>query len=237
MLASRAVSRSLSQIRHDTLKIQRAGFRVSPSARFRTRSATNLGRLWYRSDGTPRSRLTGLVVASISSAALYTMYSMLSLMVEYEAANYMLNCLIHIQRADSDYPSVDITSPESTLLHFRELCAAFGDIPQHMIDEFFDDLNALSGTAKEEAHRVSSGACQGVHDLLVQSKGKDTWQTTVEVIRMLDEAIMNLVQMVDQMAEEEEDKAGGGKAVRNQRIKEQIAKDPASRSSDYEVLG
>jgi hypothetical protein len=175
--------------------------------------------------------------ASISSAALYTMYSMLSLMVEYEAANYMLNCLIHIQRADSDYPSVDITSPESTLLHFRELCAAFGDIPQHMIDEFFDDLNALSGTAKEEAHRVSSGACQGVHDLLVQSKGKDTWQTTVEVIRMLDEAIMNLVQMVDQMAEEEEDKAGGGKAVRNQRIKEQIAKDPASRSSDYEVLG
>jgi hypothetical protein len=165
------------------------------------------------------------------------MYSMLSLILEYESANYMLICLIQIQHADSEFLSVDITSPESTLLYFRELCAAFGDIPQHMIDEFFDDLNALSGLAKIEAHKVSSGACQGVHEILVRSKGKDTWQTAVEVIRMLDEAIMDLVDMVDQVAEEEEEQSGGGKAVRNQRIKEQIAKDPASRNSDYEVLG
>lgn len=160
---------------------------------------------------------------------------MLSLVAEFDSANYMLTCLIHIQRADSDFSSVDLTSSNSTLLHFRELCAAFGDIPQHMVDEFFDDVNALSGANRDEAHKVLSEVSQVVHDILVKSKGKDPWDTATEVIGKLDEAIMHLVEVVDDAAEKELD--GGGKVLRNQRIKEQIAKDPASRSSDYEVLG
>jgi hypothetical protein len=162
---------------------------------------------------------------------------MLHLVAEFDSANYMLTCLIHIQRADLDFPSVDLISPTSTILHFRELCAAFGDIPQHMIDEFFDDVNALSGASKNEAHKVLSEACQGVHDILVKSKGRDPWDTATEVIGRLDEAIMNLVKMVDDAAEAENEMEGGEKVLRNQRIKEQIAKDPASRNSDYEVLG
>jgi len=155
-------------------------------------------------------------------------------MAEFDSANYMLTCLIHIQRADSDFHSIDFTNVNSTFLHFRELCAAFGDIPQHMIDEFFDDVNALSGAAKDEAYEVLRQACGGVHDILVKSKGRDPWDTAMEVVGRLDEAIMNLVEMVDGAAEERE---GGGKLLRNQRIKEQISKDPASRSSDYEILG
>lgn len=165
------------------------------------------------------------------------MYSMLSLLANFDSANYMLTCLIHIQRADSDFPSVDLTSSDSILLHFRELCAAFGDIPQVMIDEFFDDVKTLSGAGKDEAHRILSEACQSVHDILVKSKARDPLDTALEVIGRLDEAIGNLVEIVDDVIEETTETEGGGKALRNQKIKEQIAKDPASRSSDYEVLG
>jgi hypothetical protein len=176
-------------------------------------------------------------VATIASATLYTMHSMLSLLAEFESAHYMLTCLVHIQRADSDFSSVDLTSSKSTLLHFREICAAFGDIPQHMIEEFFDDVNALSGATKDEAHKILSEACQDVHDILVENKGKDPLDTATEVIERLNEAIVNLVEIVAVAAEKEEELDGGGRYIRNQRIKEQIAKDPASRSSDYEVLG
>lgn len=62
MLACRALSRSFPHIRNGTLKFQRAGLRISSRAQLQTRPATFLGRVWYRSDGTPRSRLTGLLV-------------------------------------------------------------------------------------------------------------------------------------------------------------------------------
>lgn len=165
------------------------------------------------------------------------MYSMLSLIAEFDSANYMLVCLIHIQRADADFSSVDLTSPHSTLSHFREICAAFGDVPQHMIDEFFDDVNALSGPSKDQAQKVLRDACLAVHDILIKSKGMDPWDTAVEVVRRLDEAIINLVEVVEEAAEEEAELDGGGKVLRNRRIKDQIAKDPSSRSSEYEVLG
>jgi len=161
------------------------------------------------------------------------MYSMLSLIAEFDAANYLLTCLIHIQRADADFSSIDLSSTPSTILHFRELCAAFGDIPQHMIDEFFDDVSALSGVPREEAHRALKEACEGVHEILVKSKGRDAWETAVEVIGRLDTAIMSLVETLESAAEGDD----GEKVLRNQRIKEQIAKDPAARSSDYELVG
>ena len=183
----------------------------------------------------PKINRNFIFEATIASATLYTMYSMLSLVAEFDSANYMLTCLIHIQRADSDFPSVDLTSSNATLLHFRELCAAFGDIPQHMIEEFFDDVKTLSGEAKDEAHKALSKVCQDVHDILVKSKGRDPWDTATKVIGKLDEVIMQLVEMVDDATEKELE--GEGKVLRNRRIKEQIAKDPASRNSDYEVLG
>jgi len=177
------------------------------------------------------------VVATIASATLFTMYTMLSLIAEFDATNYVLTCLIHIQRADSDFSTVDLSSANSVFSHFRELCASFGDIPRHMLDEFFDDVSALSGEPKDEAHKALREACEGVHEILVTSKGREPVETATEVITKLDQAIVSLVDMLEGVTKEDGEAELGEKSLRNQRIRDQIAKDPASRSSDYEVVG
>ncbi|KAF9461931.1 hypothetical protein BDZ94DRAFT_1283301 [Collybia nuda] len=206
--------------------------RCLPRAQLHTRPTTFSGRVWYRSDGTPRSRLKGLLVATLAGGTLYTMYAMLALIDEFDTANYLLSCLIHIQRADADLSSVDLSDERSTLAHFRSLCASFGDIPQHMIDDFFDDVAQLLGSSTQEVHKILREVSEAVHEILVRSKGRDPWETATEVIYRLDETIMQLVELVEDKFGDEE-----VKVLRNQKIKEQVTKDPASRNSDYEVVG
>jgi hypothetical protein len=160
------------------------------------------------------------------------MYTMLALIDEFDTANYLLSCLIHIQRADAELSSVDLSNETSTLAHFRELCAAFGDIPQHMIDDFFDDVSQLMGSSRQEVHKILREVSEEVHEILVRSKGRDPWETATEVIYRLDATIVQLVDLVEDKFGDEE-----VKQLRNQKIKEQVTKDPASRNSDYEVVG
>ncbi|KAF8899427.1 hypothetical protein BD779DRAFT_83352 [Infundibulicybe gibba] len=120
---------------------------------------------------------------------LYSIYSMMVIIQEFDTVNYLLACLVHIQRADSEYPSVDFTSATSTLSHFRELCASFGDIPQEMIDDFFGDISRLAGAQGDAAHRIMREVCGLVHNVIAQSKGRDPWETATEVITVLDNAM------------------------------------------------
>lgn len=157
---------------------------------------------------------------------------MLDLIAAYDVHNYLLTCLVHIQRADSEFHLVDLANPSSVLSHFRELCMSFVDIPEQLIDEFFDDISRVYNSPDGAASKVMRQACEDVHTILVQSRGRMPGETASEVITVLDDAIIELVDMVEDTFDE-----GDAKILRNRKFKDQVAKDPAARSSEYELLG
>ncbi|KAF5385294.1 hypothetical protein D9615_000934 [Tricholomella constricta] len=235
MLARRAVARSFLHLRHNAIKPtrDRAFSYLPPHAQFQARPPTWSAKLWYRRDGTPRSRLKGLIIGTIASATLYTMYTMLALVDEFDTANYLLSGLIHIQRIDTEYSSVDPSEFKSIHSYFQEMCSAlFGDIPQQMIDDFFGDVDALVGSSKDEAHRVLRETCEEVHMILVDSKWRDPIETAGKAVARLDEGLLQLVEMVQDTYGDE-----FGKMLKAQKIGSQTLKDSAAKGGEYEVVG
>ncbi|GLB43713.1 hypothetical protein LshimejAT787_1402250 [Lyophyllum shimeji] len=237
MLARRAISRSFSHLTRNALKFHQNRAFSSSSPRlqyqFQARPPTWSAKVWYRRDGTPRSRVKGLVIGTAVSATLYTLWSMMTLIEELDTANYLLGGLVHIQRIDSEFPSVDTSDFRSMNLYFQEMCSAlFGDIPQEMIDEFFGDIDALTGSSRDEAHKALRETCEDVHRILVDSKGADPLQTASQAVARLDEGLLQLVETV-------QDKYGDefGKMLKAQKNAGQPLKDPAAKSSEYEVVG
>ena len=62
---------------------------------------------------------------------LTLMYAMLDLGLihDHDQMNYLLTCLIHIQRANSDFGAVDLLELSAALSYFQELCSSFTDVP------------------------------------------------------------------------------------------------------------
>jgi hypothetical protein len=159
---------------------------------------------------------------------LYGVYNMMLVIQELDTANYLLSCLVNIQRVDYEFESVDFNNSDNALAYFRSLCGSFGDVPQQMIDDFFDDVAHLDG---KEPVRIVRDVCRDVHDILFQSKGREPLETASEVVTVLDDAMLQLIDMVEDTHADEDEKV-----FRNQRIKDQMVKDP-TRSSDYELVG
>ncbi|KAF8079299.1 hypothetical protein FPV67DRAFT_1444451 [Lyophyllum atratum] len=235
MLARRAISRSFSHLRHDALKSKqgRAFSSLPPRFGFQARPPTWSAKVWYRPDGTPRSRFKGLIIGTIASATLYTLYTTLALVEELDTANYLLGGLVHIQRIDTEFSKVDVSDFRSIHAYFQEMCnELFGDIPQQMIDDFFSDVDNLTAASKEDAHKALKDTCEQVHQILVDSKGRDPLETAAKAVARLDEGLLQLVELV-------QDTYGDdfGKMLKAQKMGGPILKDPAAKSGEYEVVG
>lgn len=178
---------------------------------------------------------TNTTIGTIAFATVSLMYTMLDMIQDLDSANYLISCLVHIQRVDFEYSTLDFSDASKTLTYFRELCSSFTDVPQSMMDDFFGDIVRVistPGEEKEAAHQIMKEHCDKVHDVLKQSRGQAAWDTAAKVVLLLDQAIIELVGLVG--GDYISDKSG-----RNTRILEEKSKDVASKShdSDYEVIG
>ncbi|TFK69893.1 hypothetical protein BDN72DRAFT_767355 [Pluteus cervinus] len=194
-------------------------------------------KLWFRKDGSPRSKIKGLFIAAFAGASIYTFYAMMLLVEEFDTANYLLNSLVHIQRADVDLASVDLTDSLSVTSYFRSLCSSFDDIPPRMIEDFFREVSHLTGGSAESAHRIMRDASEDIHKILMRSKGKDPWFTGSEVIQRLDDGIGELMKLVEETMGEGDETF----VSRRRQIKDRVAsgKDLGSKNGngDYELVG
>ena len=110
-------------------------------------------------------------------STLTLMYAMLDLIHDYDQTNYLLTCLVHIQRADGDFGAVDFLEPSAALSYFRELCSSFTDVPSDVTR-----LVRSQGEPGVKAHRVLREVSEKVHEILVKSKGAEAWDTVVDEI-------------------------------------------------------
>lgn len=174
-------------------------------------------------------------IGTITFTTLGLMYTMLDMIQDLDSVNYLISCLVHIQRTDFEYTTIDFTDASKTLEYFRELCSSFKDVPQDLMDDFFGDmvtLVATHGEAKEAAHLIMKGHCDRVHEVLKQSRGQPVGNTAVDVVLLLDQALIELLALVARDSTSD-------KSERNMRILEEKSRDTASKrhDSDYEVIG
>ncbi|KAJ7145332.1 hypothetical protein C8R43DRAFT_926778 [Mycena crocata] len=220
----------------------RSAVRPTPSRPFLQRSVylfnprpVSLGaRIWFKPDGTPRSKIRGLVITSIVSGLLYATWSTLLVVEALDYEHYLLSTLVHIQRTDYDYSTVTFASFREALAYFAELCAYFGqgDIPPEMLAAFFRDVASWEGDAAlgERVHGIVRAAAEAVHDILTQSKGADATETAVLVINVVDEAMLGIIELAEDINSDETDKL-----LRIKRLKDQMSAKDSSKS--YEILG
>ncbi|KAJ7151149.1 hypothetical protein C8R46DRAFT_1123421 [Mycena filopes] len=196
---------------------------------------TSLGaRIWFRRDGTPRSKIRGLVITSLLSGLIYTTWNTLLVVEALDYEHYLLSTLVYIQRVDYDYPALKEGFKES-LAYFADLCAYFcqgDDVPQEMVDSFFRDVAAFEAdpTLCDTVHAIMRDASAAVHDILVQSKGTDPTETAVLVVNVVDEAMMQLIELTEDVNSDEIEKM-----LRAKRLREQMSAKESSKS--YEILG
>ena len=59
-----------------------------------------------------------MTLGAAAFSMLMLMYAMLDLIHDYDQTNYLLTCLVHIQRADGDFCAVDLLEPSAALSYF-----------------------------------------------------------------------------------------------------------------------
>ncbi|KAJ7755369.1 hypothetical protein DFH07DRAFT_743240 [Mycena maculata] len=191
--------------------------------------------IWFRADGTPRSKLRGLVLTSLLAGALYATWSTLLVVEALDYERYLLTALVHIQRVDYDYTTAPLDGFAGALAYFADLAGYFclGDVRPETLAAFFADLAQLApGEGGEglgaRVHDLVRSAAEAVHGILAASKGADAAETAVLVIGIVDDAMLTLIELVEDMDADET-----GRLLHLKRLREEM-KDS---SKGYEILG
>ncbi|KAJ6499515.1 hypothetical protein C8R47DRAFT_971414 [Mycena vitilis] len=188
-------------------------------------------KIWFRADGTPRSKVRGLVITSLLSGLLYATWQTLLVVEALDYEHYLLSTLVHIQRVDYDYAAVALDSYRGALDYFADMCAYLGqgDVPPEMLDTFFGDVVAFEHDTqrRDAAHAIVRDAAEAVHGILAGSKGRDATETAARVVDVVDRAMLDLIELAEDVGD---DVSGKIKLLR-----EQMAAKDVSRS--YEILG
>ncbi|KAJ7512074.1 hypothetical protein B0H11DRAFT_1699041 [Mycena galericulata] len=194
-------------------------------------------RIWFRADGTPRSKVRGLVITSLLAAALYATWNTLLVLEVLDYEHYLLSTLVYIQRVDYDYANAELDTFKGALTYFEELCGYFcqGNVRPEMLAAFFRDLAQFEGADAEGGedlgamvHALARDAAEAVHEILAASKGADAIETAAHVICIVDDAMLALIELTEDVNADETEKL-----LRVKRLREQM-KDS---SKSYEILG
>ncbi|KAF7350425.1 hypothetical protein MVEN_01347500 [Mycena venus] len=121
----------------------------------KARPATWGARVWFRSDGTPRSKVRGLVITSIIFGLLY---------VTQDRARSQAQSLLARVRCvdDEEYAQVDFSSYCAASDYFDKLCASLS-----LSVEFYSFPE--DAKRREEAHTLVREAAEKVHAILAES--------------------------------------------------------------------
>ncbi|KAF5335440.1 hypothetical protein D9758_017822 [Tetrapyrgos nigripes] len=102
----------------------------------------------YRKDGTPRSKIKGLVFGSLAVSLLVALSALSDLLTDMEDMILLLAALLQVQTIlSSEFPSVDLSDYKSTVGLFGRICKPLLVTPGYAepdaVDRFFKGLGEL----------------------------------------------------------------------------------------------
>lgn len=148
-------------------------------------------RIWYRPDGTPRSKLKGALYA-------VTAFSILVLFNSLQEASdeiYLLSILVRVQRVDADFPSYDLSTSQGVIDCLSKIVSCLpSEVNREEVDTFNDAIRHLM-EATPQLHGNIREQLEGIHNLLIQHRNEDpldTAEVLLQELRILGEYLMEL---------------------------------------------
>jgi len=150
-------------------------------------------RIWYRQDGTPRSKLKGTLYA-------ITAFSILILFNSLQEASdeiYLLSILVRVQRVDADFSSYDLSTPQGLIDCLSKIVSCLpSEVNREEIDTFNDAIRHLMETTPQ-LHGHIREQLEGIHNLLIRHQDADpldTAEALLQELRILGEYLVELSQ-------------------------------------------
>ncbi|EAU92500.1 hypothetical protein CC1G_00719 [Coprinopsis cinerea okayama7 len=193
-------------------------------------------KIWYRRDGQPRSKLTGALFVGSALFAI-AFLSAIDALDEYNQANYILLCLVFLQKTDITYATTDFTNGTETRNYFHALIRSVVDTSPDVIDEFFVEVDKVlqsGGSEAEQLYDLMRTCASEVHEMLKEIDPEiNSLNLGVLILRKMDERVLAVADVVQAF--------NGGddaeKVFMYHLIRETHTKDPAARGQDYDSIG
>ncbi|KAJ7755366.1 hypothetical protein DFH07DRAFT_822041 [Mycena maculata] len=192
-------------------------------------------RVWLRSDGTPRSRIAGLVTKALAltcAAEAYLLYLTLPVVpVDFE--RNLLTSFVHIQRVDYDrYATAQLDDFGGALSYLENLTKhlRYVGVPGQL-----NSAAVFRRLAQEDAedelrtrvHEIARGAAEAVHGILSASKDDEAAKTAGLAVNTVLAAMLTLLKVLAALDVD--------KQLHAMRLQEEM-KD-SSKNSESEILG
>ncbi|KAF8640398.1 hypothetical protein AX17_000067 [Amanita inopinata Kibby_2008] len=204
---------------------------------FSARPNSLAAKIWFRKDGTPRSKWKGIAHASLLIFAVYTAYTTLVVISEFGNVNALLHILVLVQRADLEYSSADLSTPQGALSYFRDVCRALDDAGPDELAAFFGSLdifinsNKYSPEAVVEVHSLLRETCESVHATLRFSRDKDAevFEVAKDVLKILEKQMNAMLEIILRESKDESSESFAKPLSLGNHLKKG--------TNDYEVVG
>ncbi|KAJ7755360.1 hypothetical protein DFH07DRAFT_822028 [Mycena maculata] len=157
---------------------------------YAARPASLGDRIWFRPDGTPRSKIRGLVI----TALVWTGVSAITIFHLFAVAK-------QLQRVDRErYATAPLDTFGGALSYFEDLvdcCHFFTPKIRASIRRLAQFESA--GELETRVHEITRGAAEAVHEIMSASEGEQsvTTESTVHPVLVLFEATRTLLQLLE----------------------------------------
>ncbi|KIL71234.1 hypothetical protein M378DRAFT_6051 [Amanita muscaria Koide BX008] len=170
-------------------------------------------KLWYRKDGTPRSKWKGVAYASVFALVCWSYSAFIYLVQDLDDQNIALSALIRFQQSEEKISSADLSSLEGSVSCMREIISGgYEMIPRAVFDRYFDAvLRALNSDkcdaqTRHKAQEVACKICERVRLGLEESKRRDkrVVDIAVDVMDLVTEQFLELQEHLESIGSEED---------------------------------
>ncbi|KAG7443381.1 uncharacterized protein BT62DRAFT_328305 [Guyanagaster necrorhizus] len=157
-----------------SITIRRFSYQQPPIPSFASTLGTTspfTRRLFYRKDGSPRSKKRGVFIAISAATAVVLLSAIEKLFIILEFQGLVAWSLVHCFRIDqASYASQDFSDYKSTVEYFRDLVLVllvnYHEINQETVHRAFEIMTQWEGKHREKVHGVFRAAAEEIHTLL-----------------------------------------------------------------------
>ncbi|KAM6498912.1 hypothetical protein JOM56_006860 [Amanita muscaria] len=214
------------------LKSSSRNYQLPSFSAISARPNTFSTKLWYRKDGTPRSKWKGVAYgelnilnlwrvhidsrihqASVFALVCWSYSAFIYLVQDLDDQNIALSALIRFQQSEEKISSADLSSLEGSVSCMREIISGgYEMIPRAVFDRYFDAvLRALNSDkcdaqTRHKAQEVACKICERVRLGLEESKRRDkrVVDIAVDVMDLVTEQFLELQEHLESIGSEED---------------------------------
>ncbi|KAJ7589670.1 hypothetical protein C8J56DRAFT_939259 [Mycena floridula] len=182
---------------------------IRPVSQFQVPKPTLSQWVWYRKDGTPRSKKRGLIRGGVTAVSLSLLFSTIGLLqilitAEHVQCEHLL-FYIQLQRLDYEFASKPMSDMDIAFNYWEELIRP---LSKGRLDHVPKGFSYMYATSREAIHQLVQGFYEDIHAILQKSAGNERKAASASW-RIMKEMLQNVygVMIKDTVMRQEEKRA------------------------------